>query len=75
MTRNQISALQLQEEKRHNQEMERMNKATIPAQYISSVGSLVRGSGGFISSIKPSAPAPVRSKYAGRPGPTSFILN
>lgn len=49
MTKNQIDALRNLETERHNKEQEKLERAVIPAQYISSIGSLLRGSSGFFS--------------------------
>jgi hypothetical protein len=48
MTKNQIDALKNLEAERHNKEQERIDKILIPAQYISSIGSLARGVSGFL---------------------------
>lgn len=42
MTRNQIDALRLQEQKRHNLQQEAIDKWSIPANYLSGVGSIVK---------------------------------
>lgn len=52
MTKNQVDALRNLETERHNKEMENMEKAAIPAQYISSIGSLLRGGGSLFSMFK-----------------------
>jgi hypothetical protein len=71
MTRNQIDALKLQEEKRHNIEQEGMNRATIPAQYMSSVGSLARGIGSF---FKPSLKGGSKPSHMRQTGMDTFVL-
>lgn len=48
MTRNQVDALRNIETQRHNAEQEKIDRILIPAQYLSSIGSLLKGASGFM---------------------------
>lgn len=43
MTTNQVKALELQEQHRANVESEALRKKELPAKYLSSVGTFIRG--------------------------------
>lgn len=45
MTRNQVDALRLQETKRANLEQEKLKALGLPAEYLSSIGSVIGGIG------------------------------
>lgn len=67
MTRNQIDALRLQEERRANLENEKIKKIGLPAEYLSSIGSIMRGTGSLIKGAPISrASGKIKSGYSPR---------